>query len=89
MPEYKITIDDKSYSVNIGRIEDDSVEVTLDDHTYTVGVEFPGNKSQKTPKLTRRRAVPDASAAPDKTSAPGMTSGIGKILAPRSWKVST
>ncbi len=82
MPEYKITVNDKSYSVNIGRIEDDSVEVTLDDRTYTVGVEFPRGKSQKTPKLARGRAVPDASAAPDKTTAPGKASGIGKILAP-------
>ncbi len=82
MPEYKITVNDKSYSVNIGRIEDDSVEVTLDDRTYTVGIEFPGSKSKKTPKITRGRAVPDASASPDKTTAPGMTSGMGKILAP-------
>ncbi len=82
MPEYKITVNDKSYSVNIGRIEDDSVEVTLDDRTYTVGVEFPGNKSQKTPRLARGRAVPDASSSSNKTSAPGESSGVGQILAP-------
>ncbi|MEA3265497.1 MAG: biotin/lipoyl-containing protein [Candidatus Fermentibacteria bacterium] len=82
MPGYKITVNDKSYSVNIGRIEDDSVEVTLNDRTYTVGVEFSRNKSQKTPKITRGRAVADASASSDKTTAPGKTSGIGKILAP-------
>ena len=82
MPEYRITVNDKSYSVNIGRIEDDSVEVTLGDNTYTVGIEFPSNKSQKTPRISRGRAVPDASSTPDRTSAPGQVSGIGKILAP-------
>ena len=82
MPEYRITVDDKSYSVNIGRIEDDKVEVTLGGRTFSVGIEHPGKKSQKTPVLSRGRAVPDASSAPDRTSAPGQTSGIGKILAP-------
>ncbi|MCK5786484.1 MAG: acetyl-CoA carboxylase biotin carboxyl carrier protein subunit [Candidatus Sabulitectum sp.] len=82
MPEYRITVDDKSYSVNIGRIEDDKVEVTLGGRTFSVGIEYPGNKSQKTPILSRGCAVPDASSAPDKTSAPGQTSGMGKILAP-------
>ncbi len=82
MPEYRITVDNKTYSVNIGRIEDDSVEVTLEERTYTVGIEFPGNKSQKTPTISRDRVVPNASAAPDRTTAPGQTSGMGDIIAP-------
>lgn len=82
MPEYRITVNDKTYSVNIGRIEDDTVEVKLGERSYTVGIETPGGKSTKTPKLSRGQAVPDASSAPDRTSAPGSTSGIGEIIAP-------
>lgn len=82
MPEYMITVNNKSYSVNIGRIEDDNVEVTLDSNTYTVGVEYSGNKSKKTPRLDRGRTVPDASSAPDRTTAPGQITGMGKIIAP-------
>ncbi len=81
MPEYRITVNDKTYSVNVGRIEDDTVEVKLGERSYTVGIETPG-KTQKTPKLSRTRAVPDASSAPDRTSAPGSRSGVGEILAP-------
>ncbi len=82
MPEYRITVNDKTYAVNIGRIEDDTVEVKLGERSYTVGIETPGGKSTKTPKLSRGKAVPDASSAPDRTSAPGSTSGIGEIIAP-------
>ena len=82
MPEYRITVNDKTYAVNIGRIEDDTVEVKLGERSYTVGIETPGGKSTKTPKLSRGKAVTDASSAPDRTSAPGSTSGIGEIIAP-------
>lgn len=82
MPEYRITVNNKTYSVNIGRIEDDTAEVTMGERTYTVGIEFPGNKSQKTPRISRDRVVPDASTVPDRTTAPGQTSGMGDIIAP-------
>lgn len=82
MPEYRITVNDKTYSVNVGRIEDDTVEVKLGERSYTVGIETPSGKSTKTPKLSRGKSVPDASSAPDRTSAPGSTSGVGEILAP-------
>ncbi|MCD6588981.1 MAG: hypothetical protein J7K88_10580 [Candidatus Fermentibacteraceae bacterium] len=82
MPEYRITVNKKTYSVNIGRIEDECVEVKLGDVTYKVAVETPRKKSKKTPRLDRGRAVPDASSAPDRTAAPGSSSGKGDILAP-------
>ncbi len=82
MPEYRITVNDKTYSVNIGRIEDDSVEVTLENRSFTVGVEISGNKSQKTPRIDRGRAVPDASSTSDKTTPPGGIAGKGDINAP-------
>jgi len=82
MPEYRITVNDKTYSVNVGRIEDDTVEVKLGERSYTVGIEAPGGKSTKTPRLSRGNAVPDASSAPDKTSPPGGISGKGDIIAP-------
>ncbi len=82
MPEYRITVNEKTYSVNIGRIEEDHVEVKLGDVSYTVGIETPRNKSMKTPRLDRGRAVPDAATTSDKTSAPGANSGAGNIIAP-------
>jgi glutaconyl-CoA/methylmalonyl-CoA decarboxylase subunit gamma len=82
MPEYRITVNDKTYSVTIGRIEDDSVEVKLGERTYTVGIEAPSSGSSKTPKLARGNAVPDASRAPDRTAPPGSLSASGDVLAP-------
>lgn len=82
MPEYRITVNDKTYTVNVGRIEDDSVEVKLGERSYTVGIETPGGKSLKTPRLSRSSAVPDASQEPDRTTPPRGASGKGNILAP-------
>ena len=82
MPEYRITVNDKTYTVNVGRIEDDSVEVKLGERSYTVGIETPGGKSMKTPRLSRSNAVPDASSSPDRTTPPGGVSGSGEIPAP-------
>ena len=82
MPEYRITVNDKTYSVNIGRIDDDRVEVKLGERSYTVGVEFPKQKTGKTPRITRHQAVPDASSSPDRTTPPGGNAGKGDIIAP-------
>jgi len=82
MPEYRITVNDKTYSVNIGRIEDDIVEVKLGERSYTVGIEATQTKSLKTPRINRGLAVPDASSSPDRTSPPGAASGKGDITAP-------
>ena len=38
MPEYKVTVDGESYSVKIGRVTDNTVDVTLDGNRYTVEV---------------------------------------------------
>ncbi len=82
MPEYRITINDKTHTVKIGRIESDSVDVTIGDRSYTVGIESPGGRSNKTPTITRSTAVPNAAASPDRTSPPGGVSGKGEIHAP-------
>jgi len=82
MPEYRITVNDKTYTVNVGRVEDDTVEVKLGERSFTVGIEAPGGKSMKTPRLARGNAVPDASSSPDRTTPPGGVAGSGEILAP-------
>lgn len=82
MPEYKITVNEKTYSVNIGRIEDDHVKVNLDGKSFDVEIENTKSKSSKTPRLDRGRSVPNAAAASDKTNAPGGTPGKGDINAP-------
>ncbi len=82
MPEYRITVNDKTYTVNVGRIEDDTVEVKLGERSYTVGIEAPGGKVTKTPRLARANAIPDASSSPDRTTPPGGASGAGEIIAP-------
>lgn len=82
MPEYKITVNDKTYSVNIGRIEDDTVEVKVGERSYTVGIQAPGGVLSKTPRLSLGNTVPDASSSPDRTTPPGGLSGKGDILAP-------
>ena len=82
MPEYKIKINDKTYDINVGRILDDSVEVTLDGKTYRVEVETPMRKASKTPVIRRNRQVINAAEVPDRTSPPGIPTGSGQIIAP-------
>lgn len=82
MPEYKITVNDRTYIVGLGRILDDSVNVTLNGKTYKVRVEAPMRKSSKTPVIRRHRQVINAAEVPDRTSPPGIAPGKGEILAP-------
>ncbi|MEN8209371.1 MAG: biotin/lipoyl-containing protein [Candidatus Fermentibacteria bacterium] len=82
MPEYKITINDRTYTVNLGRILDDTVDVTLDGKTYQVKVEAPMRKTSKTPVINRHRQVHDAAEVPDRTSPPGITAEPGDVAAP-------
>jgi len=82
MPEYKIVVDGRTYTVNIGRIMDDRVDVTLDGKTYQVEVEAPLKKASKTPVIKRNRQVHNAAEVPDRTSPPGMLAGSGEVIAP-------
>lgn len=82
MPEYKVTINDRTYTVNIGRITDDTVDVTVDGKAFQVEVEAPMKKATKTPVIQRQRHVFDASEAPNRTSPPGTRRGEGEIVAP-------
>jgi glutaconyl-CoA/methylmalonyl-CoA decarboxylase subunit gamma len=82
MSEYKVTVDGKTYDVNIGRMEDDRVDVTLDGRSFTVEVELPSRKSVKTPVLRSSRQVLNAADAPNRTSPPGKAGISGDVLAP-------
>lgn len=82
MREYKITIDGTTYSVDIGRIVDDKVDVVLDGKTYQVIVETPMRRVSKTPVIKRRHEVMNVSEVPDRTSAPGSVMTGGEILSP-------
>ncbi|MCD4702342.1 MAG: acetyl-CoA carboxylase biotin carboxyl carrier protein subunit, partial [Candidatus Aegiribacteria sp.] len=82
MPEYNVTVNGKTYTVNIGRIMDNSVDVTLDGKTYQVEVESPLKKASKTPVLKRHRQVLNAAEVPDRTSPPGVVTGTGEVMAP-------
>ena len=82
MPEYKIKINDRTYTVNIGRITDDSVDVTLDGREYKVDVEAPMKKASKTPVIKRQHHVVNAAEVPDRTSPPGVSTGSGDVVAP-------
>lgn len=82
MREYKITIDGTTYSVDIGRIVDDEVDVVLDGKTYQVSVETPMRRVSKTPVIKRRHEVMNAAEVPNRTSAPGSVLSGGDVLAP-------
>ncbi len=82
MREYKITIDGTTYSVDIGRIVDDKVDVVLDGKTYQVIVETPMRRVSKTPVIKRRHEVMNVAEVPDRTSAPGSVMTGGEILSP-------
>ena len=82
MREYKITIDGTTYSVNIGRIVDDKVDVVLDGKTYQVIVETPMRRVSKTPVIKRRHEVMNVADVPDRTSAPGSVMTGGEVLSP-------
>ncbi len=82
MPEYKITVNGRTYNVNIGRITDDSVDVTLDGKKFEVEVEAPLKKASKTPVLSRRKEVINAAEVPNRTSPPGIPVDSGTVVAP-------
>ncbi len=82
MPEYKITINDRTYTVNLGRILDDTVDVTLDGKTYRIKVEAPMRQTSKTPVINRHRQVHNAAEVPNRTSHPGIAAGPGDVIAP-------
>ncbi len=82
MREYKITIDGTTYSVDIGRIVDDKVDVVLDGKTYQVIVETPMRRVSKTPVIKRRHEVMNVTEVPDRTSVPGSVMTGGEVLSP-------
>ena len=82
MAEYKITVNGNTYTVNIGRITDDTVDVTLNGRTYQVEVEAPMKKASKTPVLSRKRHVINAAEGPVRTSPPGAPMDSGSVVAP-------
>jgi len=83
MPEYKVTIGGKSYDVNVGRMIDDRVDVSVNGKQFNVEIEAPRKASSKTPRLETKPHVVSAAEAPDKTSPPGTAAaGRGDILAP-------
>ena len=82
MPEYKITINDRTYTVDLGRILDDTVSVTLDGKNYQVKVEAPMRKTSKTPVINRHRQVLNAAEVPNRTSPPGISAVPGDVIAP-------
>ncbi len=82
MPEYIIKINDRTYTVNIGRIMEDSVDVTLNGKTFKVEVESPMKRVSKTPVINRSRQVVNAAEVPDRTSPPGVATGSGEVVAP-------
>ncbi|MCD4848782.1 MAG: biotin/lipoyl-binding protein [Candidatus Aegiribacteria sp.] len=82
MREYKVTIDGTTYSVDIGRIVDDKVDIVLDGKTYQVSVETPMRRVSQTPVIRRRHEVMNAAEVPDRTSAPGSVLSGGDVIAP-------
>ncbi len=82
MPEYKIEINDRTYTVNVGRIHDDTVEVELDGKTYKIRIEAPTRMASKTPVIRRHHQVVNAAEVPDRTSPPRNTGGSGEVIAP-------
>jgi biotin carboxyl carrier protein len=82
MPEYRITVNDRTYTVNIGRILDDTVDVTLNGKTYQIKVEAPMRKTSKTPVINRHRQVHNAAEVPNRTSPPSMATVPGDVVAP-------
>ena len=57
MKKYKFTINDTNYSVEIGSVEDQAIELSVNGTPYTVLMDKE-IKQQKTPKLVRSVAVP-------------------------------
>lgn len=82
MPDYKIRVNDSTYTVSIGRVTDDSVDVTLDGRTYEVEIEAPTKKTSKTPVLSRKREVINAAEGPVRTSPPGAPMDGGAVVSP-------
>jgi len=81
MPEYRVEVDGRSYTVDVGRISDDSVTVELDGRIYDVVIRPPERMRSKTPVIRRSKEVHSAAAAPNRTAPPGPRKD-GQVLAP-------
>ncbi len=84
MPDYKVTVNGRLYDVSVGRMVDETADVTVNGKSFQVQVEAPHRAASKTPRIETKPHVVSAAEAPDKTSPPDKVARMGKgdILAP-------
>ena len=85
MKNFKITVNNKAYEVNVLSFESTKVKVEVNGKPYDVGLEKP-EASSKTPTLVREKAATtsggDTSKSTALTSSPSERKGAGVIKSP-------
>lgn len=84
MKNFKITLNNNAYDVNILSFENTKVKVEVNGKPYEVGLERP-ETAEKTPTLVREKSAStggDSSKATALTSSPSEKKGAGVIKAP-------
>jgi len=82
--KYKVSIDGKTFEVDLSRLDDDIAHVNVEGRLYEVHVEPPESEPAVT-RITRTQAPAPAVSAPPAASAPPAPTGAGPrsvILAP-------
>lgn len=81
MKKFKFTINGNQYEVEIGTIEDNNAQVSVNGTIYEVQIDR-SIQQQKTPKLVHSSAVHSSESAKAKTNAPDSPKGGGTVKSP-------
>jgi len=81
MKKFKFTINGNIYDVEIGNVEDNNAQVTVNGSTFDVQIDR-SIVQQKTPKLVRSQEVSQSESAKAKTNAPDAAKAGGTVKSP-------
>jgi glutaconyl-CoA/methylmalonyl-CoA decarboxylase subunit gamma len=81
MKKFKFTINGNIYDVELGNIEDNIAQVSVNGTTFDVQIDRSINQ-QKTPKLVRSSTVPASDGGKPKTSVADKDKGVGVLICP-------
>jgi glutaconyl-CoA/methylmalonyl-CoA decarboxylase subunit gamma len=81
MKKFKFTINGNQYDVEIGTVEDNVAQVSVNGTIYEVQIDR-SIQQQKTPKLVRSAEVHSAESAKAKTNSPDAPKGGGTVKSP-------
>jgi glutaconyl-CoA/methylmalonyl-CoA decarboxylase subunit gamma len=81
MKKFKFTINGNIYDVEIGNVEDNNAQVTVNGSTFDIQIDR-SIVQQKTPKLIRAQELSQSESAKAKTNSPDVAKAGGTVKSP-------